>query len=278
MQQPISNLDTSNLLCLPDSTILPMSTYNMGSNKKTVALVSGANCGIGEAVATQLAKDHRYHAIIGARNAAAGEEVAKAIRAEGFSASSVQLDITSDESIAAAVRQIEREHGVLDVLVNNAGIMLDVGYDPPETQKQSTRELLSQTLNTNVVGTACLTEACLPLLRKSELPRVVFVSSIMGSLTNAGNKSSMYYNGEYTGYMTSKAGVNMLSQLYAKKLEAHGGMVNSVCPGLVRTKLVGNFPGGATPEVGAQPIVELATAAKGGKTRTYTERQGTIPW
>jgi NAD(P)-dependent dehydrogenase (short-subunit alcohol dehydrogenase family) len=92
----------------------------MVTSKRTVALISGANQGIGLAVANQLAKDHGYHVIIGSRDAAAGEKVAAALKADGFSVSSVQLDLISDESITAAASWIEREFGALDVLVNNA--------------------------------------------------------------------------------------------------------------------------------------------------------------
>jgi NAD(P)-dependent dehydrogenase (short-subunit alcohol dehydrogenase family) len=155
----------------------------MTSAKKTISLISGANTGIGLALATQLAKDHGYHVIVGSRNEAAGNEVAAALVAEGFAASSVQLDLSSDKSIAAAVSWIEHDFGVLDVLIKNTGILLDYIAAETEPDKQlSTRELFSQTFNTNVIGTACLTEACLPLLPKSEFARLVFVSSRMGSL------------------------------------------------------------------------------------------------
>jgi NAD(P)-dependent dehydrogenase (short-subunit alcohol dehydrogenase family) len=247
--------------------------------EQTIALISGANTGIGLAVATQLAKDHVYHVIIGSRKAAAGEEVAAALVADGFSASSVQLDLSSDESIAAAVSWIEREFGVLDLLINNAGILLDSVPRFLEANKGlSTRELFNQTLSTNVTGTACLTEACLPLLRKSESPRLIFVSSRLGSLTEATNKSTLYYSIDYKAYDSSKAALNMLALNYARILEENGAMVNTACPGLVKTKLTNEHPMGTSTELGAQRIVELATAAKGGPTATFSDRNGGIPW
>lgn len=247
--------------------------------KKTVALISGANAGIGLAVATQLAKDHGYHVIVGSRKAAAGEEVVAALVAEGYSASSVQLDITSDESIAAATSWIEREFGVLDVLVNNAGVLLDYVPGLLEDHKDlSTRELFDQTFSTNVIGAACLTEACLPLLRKSELPRLVFVSSRMGSLFEATNKSTPFYSIDYKAYDSSKAALNMLALNYARILDGDGALVNAVCPGLVKTKLTNNYPGAASTELGAQRIVDLATASKGGPTATFSARDGIVPW
>ncbi|KAJ9659323.1 hypothetical protein H2198_003199 [Neophaeococcomyces mojaviensis] len=247
--------------------------------KKTVALITGANSGIGLAVATQLAKEHGYHVIVGSRTAAAGEEVASALVADGYSASSVQLDVTSDESIAAAVGRVEREFGVLDVLINNAGVLLDYVPGVLETYKDlTTRELFNQTFSTNVIGVACLTEACLPLLRKSELPRLIFVSSRMGSVSESTNKSTIYYNIDYKAYDSSKAALNMLGLNYARILEDTDAMVNIVCPGLVRTKATNFHPMGSSTEVGAQRIVELATAAKGGPTATYSDRHGSIPW
>jgi NAD(P)-dependent dehydrogenase (short-subunit alcohol dehydrogenase family) len=246
----------------------------MTSASKTIALISGANAGIGLAVATQLAKDHGYHVIIGSRNAAAGKEAARALVADGFAASSVQLELTSDESIAAAVSQIEKEFGTMDVLVNNAGILLDT--DPHK--RLLTRELFTETLSTNVVGAACLTEACLPLLRKSTLPRLVFVSSRMGSLAESTNKDTVYYSADYKSYDCSKAALNMLALNYARILEDVGALVNVACPGLIQTKLTGFHEYGETTDVGAQRIVQLATAEKGGPTATFSDRNGSIPW
>lgn len=247
--------------------------------KKIIALISGANTGIGLAVATQLAKDHGYHVIIGSRNRAAGEESAALLVADGFSASSVQLDVTSDESISTAVSWIEREFGVLDVLVNNAGILIDYVPGITEIYKDlSTRELFNQTFSTNVIGAACLTEACLPLIRKSEFARLVFVSSLMGSLSAATDKSRPFYSMDYKAYDSSKAALNMLALNYARILDENGALVNIACPGLVKTKLTCQTPWGTSTELGAQRIVELATAAKGGLTATFSDRNGVVPW
>lgn len=249
------------------------------SAKQTVVLISGANCGIGLAVATQLAKDHGYHVIIGSRNAVAGEQAAAALAADGYSASSVQLNVSSDESIAAATSSIESEFGVLDVLINNAGILLDYVPGVLEAHKGlSTRELFGQTFSTNIIGAACLTEACLPLLRKSELPRLLFVSSRMGSLSEATNKSTSFYSMDYKAYDSSKVALNMLALNYARILEGDGAMVNAVCPGLVRTKLTNDHPWGSSTELGAQRIVAMATASKGGPTATFSDREGSVPW
>ena len=244
-----------------------------------IAFISGANTGIGRAVATQLAKDHSYHVIIGSRKAAAGEEVADALIAEGYSASSVQLDVCSDESIAAATSNIERQFGLLDVLINNAGVLLDYVPEVLEANKGlSTRELFTKTFSTNVIGVACLTEACLPLLRKSESPRLVFVTSRMGSLAVSTDKTTPFYTTDYKAYDSSKAALNMLMLNYARVLEEDGAMVNAVCPGLVKTNLTNHHPWGSSTELGAQRIVELATASKGGPTATVSDLKGSVPW
>ena len=246
----------------------------MATTKRTIALISGANSGIGLAVATDLAKNHGYHVIVGSRNEAAGKEVATALTTNGSLASAVQLDITSDDSIAAAVSWIEREFGVLDVLINNAGVQLDTADD----KDLSTRELFSLTFNTNVIGTACLTEACLPLLRKSEFARLVFVSSRMGSLSLSTDKETPYYNIDYKSYDSSKAALNMLALNYARILDDSNSLVNVACPGLVQTKLTKYHPWGTSADLGAQRIVQLATATKGGPTATFSDRDGIIPW
>jgi NAD(P)-dependent dehydrogenase (short-subunit alcohol dehydrogenase family) len=148
--------------------------------QKTIALISGANQGVGRAAAISLAKNHGYHVLIGSRSLASGDEVAQEINSEGYTATAIQLDLTSDDSIKAAVEKIENEIGALDVLVNNAGILID--YVPgftDESKDLTTRELFRRTFETNVIGTACLTEACLPLLKRSGLPKIVFVSSVM---------------------------------------------------------------------------------------------------
>ncbi|KAH8810576.1 short chain dehydrogenase reductase [Xylogone sp. PMI_703] len=245
----------------------------MSSLSKTIALVSGANTGIGLAVATKLAKEHKdYHVIVGSRNAAAGVEVAKSLSSDGASVSSVQLDLTSDESIASSVKYVESNFGRLDILINNAGILLDSSKD------LSTRQLFTQTFSTNVIGTACLTEAFLPLLRKSALPRIVFVSSRMGSIAVSTDSSTFFYNIDYKSYDASKAAVNMLAVNYARILKDQGGMVNAVCPQLIKTKLNGFMEQGQSPEVGALRIVELATSGKNGPTATFSDKDGPIPW
>ncbi|GKT91478.1 short-chain dehydrogenase family protein [Colletotrichum tofieldiae] len=239
-----------------------------------IALVTGGNAGIGEAVVRQLANTPDFHVIIGSRNAESGSKLADSLNQEGLSASSIQLDLVSDESILKAVEHISNTHGKLDVLVNNAGILIDLSPDA----FTSTRDLFRKTFETNVFGTAVLSEAALSLLLKAEYPRIVFVSSVMGSLEASLDKKTPFYNIDYKAYDASKAAVNILAANYARLLKDAGGASNAVCPGLVRTKLTGYNDYGAPVEVGAKRIVELATAGPEGPTGTFSNREGPIPW
>ncbi|KAF6787887.1 short chain dehydrogenase family [Colletotrichum sojae] len=236
-----------------------------------VALVTGGNTGIGEGVVRQLAKFPDFHVIVGSRNLEAGTLVADSLNKEGYSVSAVQLDITSDDSINKATEHIAEVYGKLDVLVNNAAVALDHVASSP-------RDLFSRTFETNVIGTAVLTEAVLPLLQKSDHPRIVFVSSQMGSLTLSNDETMFYHHNDYKAYDASKAAVNMLAINYARILKPIGGVSNAVCPGLVKTRLNGYMEGGVPVEVGAQRIVELATAAPGGPSATFSNREGIIAW
>jgi NAD(P)-dependent dehydrogenase (short-subunit alcohol dehydrogenase family) len=239
-----------------------------------IVLISGANQGIGLATAKLLA-EHKYHVIIGSRDSANGEKAASDISSKGHSASSVQLDINYDESIAAAVEQISNTYGRLDVLINNAGILLDLD----QKDSLSTREIFSQTFSTNVVGAACLTNACLALLSKSQLPRLIFVSSRIGSIQVATEEATPDYFSYFPAYRSSKAALNMLAMNYARILQDKHALVNVVCPGLVQSNLCTfNYSIETPPSVGAKRIVELATMQKGGATATFTDENGTVPW
>ncbi|KAK1634172.1 short-chain dehydrogenase [Colletotrichum phormii] len=239
-----------------------------------VALVTGGNAGIGEAVVQQLARISGFHVIIGSRNPESGSKLAEALNNENRSVSSVQLDLSSDDSILKAVESIQKSHGKLDVLINNAGILIDTSPDA----FSSTRDLFRKTYDTNVFGTAVLSEAALPLLRKSEYPRIIFVSSQMGSLESSVDERMPFYNIDYKAYDGSKAAVNILATNYARILKDIGGASNAVCPGLVKTKLTGWMDAGAPTAVGAEKIVELATAAPGGPTGTFSNREGPLAW
>ncbi|KAF9765178.1 hypothetical protein IL306_002588 [Fusarium sp. DS 682] len=240
---------------------------------RTLALVTGSTQGIGLAVVKELAIKHNYHVLLGVRNTKAGEEIASDLRKDGHQASVVELDLNSPESIDKAIQHIDEKYGYLDVLINNAAVLLDGHKD------LSTWDLFSKTFTTNVIGTGCLTQNLLPLLRKAKHSpcRIVFVTSVMGSLAKATDETTIYYNIDYKAYNASKAAVNMLMFNFARELDDVGGKVNSVCPGLVKTSLTKYHEWGTSPEVGAERIVEMATVGEDGPTKTISDRNGEIP-
>lgn len=239
---------------------------------KTLAFVTGANSGIGRATAEALAREpYNYHVILGARDVEAGERIAANLREEGCAACCVQLDLTNPESVDAAVRFVRREFGYLDVLVNNAGVLLDFA-----DQALGIWAVYQRTFATNVIGPSILTEYLIPLLKKSKNapPRIVFVSCGMGCLSLALNERWPYYNVETKVYDASKSAVNMIMLNFARILTK--GKVNAVCPGQSRTKLTGNF--GRSPEIAAEPVIRMATIDRNGPTGTFMSRSGKLPW
>ncbi|CAG9946829.1 unnamed protein product [Clonostachys rosea f. rosea IK726] len=247
----------------------------MSSAPSQIAFITGANQGIGLATAKSLARDHGYHVIIGSRNLEAGEKAAADIRAAGHKASAVQLDLNKPESIESAVSTIKRDFGYLDVLINNAGILIDT---KPE-QFKDTWDLYSKTLETNVTGPAVLTEALLPLLKeaKAKPARLVFVSTTMASITMSLDKTTPWYPIDYTAYDVSKAAVNMLMSNFDRKLQGTGTKVNVVCPGLVSSNLT-QHKFGTTTEEGAIQLVKMATLGEDGPTGTFTRADQALPW
>lgn len=241
---------------------------------RPLALVTGATQGIGLAVARQLARQHSYHVLLGVRDVETGTRIADELKRDGHQASVVELDLTVEQSIDGAIKAIERDHGYLDVLVNNAGTLLD---NRAEMKKW---DLYQATFVTNVIGAGVLTEGLVPLLSRARSgpPRVVFVSSRMGSLALSLDKTTNYYAAEYKVYDASKAAVNMLAVEFARVLDGVGGKSNAVCPGLISTALTGHTAYGESPELGAVRIVEMATLGQDGPTGTFSDRGGVVPW
>ncbi|KAL2807833.1 hypothetical protein BJX63DRAFT_57403 [Aspergillus granulosus] len=242
-----------------------------------IALITGSNQGVGRATAEALATRHGYHVLITSRTFSSAEEVASSLRAAGHQATAIELDLTSEQSIYATVEGIKTQFGAIDVLINNAGILID-----HQKKNFSLWDLYNRTFTTNVIGPGILTELLVPLLRNapSGLPRIIFVSSAMGSLHMATDKSLPWYGTDYKVYDASKAAVNMLMLNFARVLEEDGGngRVNAVCPGYVNTHLTGFDENGVSPEQGAKRVVEVATMGEEGKSRTFTNLKGELPW
>jgi NAD(P)-dependent dehydrogenase (short-subunit alcohol dehydrogenase family) len=219
-----------------------------------VALVTGANRGIGREVARQLA-ERGYRVLLSARDGAqAVAAAAEVAESTGGTVTPLTLDVSSPASIEQATEQVGADPGRLDVLVNNAGVGLDFGVSgvAPDFEK------IQRTLDTNFFGAYRLTIALLPLLRASEHPRIVNVSSGMGGVAEMGGWSP--------GYRVSKASLNALTRILSTELADEGFKVNSACPGFVKTDMGGPMGAQKSVEDGAAGIVWLATLLDDGPT------------
>ncbi len=240
----------------------------MGTNS-TLALVSGANRGIGLAIAAGLARKG-CHVLLGCRDVSRGEAAAGPLQLAGLQVWPLQLDTTSDASVAAATALITREYGHLDVLINNAGIGLD--YDPTLTPM----EMIQRSVAVNIVGTMRLTEAMIPLLAGSKSPRIVNLSSELASFGLRHDPSWPHADKKMPTYAASKAAVNSLTVSYAEQLADKGIKVNAICPGYTATEAT-NFMGTRTTEQAATIAIDLATRADC-PTGTFVNDQGPLPW
>jgi NAD(P)-dependent dehydrogenase (short-subunit alcohol dehydrogenase family) len=236
---------------------------------KKVALITGANKGVGFETARQLGQ-LGFTVIVGARDGQKGEMAASKLRDEGLDASSIVLDVTDDDSIAAAARWTENKFGKLDVLVNNAGIM------PNEKAKASELPLATwrETFDTNVFGVVAVTQALLPLLRKSEAARIVNLSSILGSLNFT---SAPGAGASSAAYRASKSALNAVTVAFAQELRKTPIKVNAAHPGWVKTDMGGE---GAMLDLvtGAKTSVRLATLPDDGPTGGYFHLEDALAW
>ena len=239
-----------------------------------VALISGANKGIGFETARQLGQ-LGYVVVIGSRDAAKGEAAAAVLRQEGINAHTVKLDVVQASDIAAAVARTEEVFGVLDVLVNNAGILM--GAVDGDNTLETSEAMLRETFETNFFAVVNVTNAFLPLLRKSEAGRIVNVSSILGSLTLHGTPGSQIYGAKLFAYDASKTALNAYTVHLAAALRGTKIKVNSAHPGWVKTDMGTEV---APMEVvdGARTEVELATLGEDGGTGGYLHLGKTLPW
>jgi NAD(P)-dependent dehydrogenase (short-subunit alcohol dehydrogenase family) len=226
----------------------------------TVTLVTGANKGLGYETARQLiARGHTVY--LGARNAEHGEVAASALGGHF-----VQLDVTDDASVEAALNVVAEREGRLDVLVNNAGI--------------STVEVTAQSavtvFDTNTIGIIRVTQAALPLLERSDNPVVVNVSSALGSFWAVTNPDRRQFHFPSIIYGSSKAAVSMLTVQYAKAFPAI--KFNAVEPGFTATELTPFSGAGQPVEKGAEVIVRMASIDQDGPTGTFWEGEHELAW
>jgi len=246
---------------------------------KSVALVTGANQGIGLQIARELAANG-YSVLVGSRNFERGEEAAKSI---GADARALQLDVTDQASIAAAAERIRIELGRLDLLVNNAAISHAgrPGRSLAEILQSSRASVASldevrAVFETNVFGVIAVTQAMLPLLREARAGRIVNVTSGVGSLTLNADPSYPYRSGFGVVYAASKTALNAITLSFAIELESTNIKVNAAGPGFTATAL-NNFEGIETVEQGARNPVRVALDVNG-PTGTFTSADGPLPW
>jgi NAD(P)-dependent dehydrogenase (short-subunit alcohol dehydrogenase family) len=249
---------------------------------KPVALVTGANKGIGLQIAKDLAA-HGFTVLVGSRNLERGDAAAKGIDGD---AHAIQLDVTDQTSIRNAAKRIRDAFGRLDVLVNNAGIShaveLQQGWsleDAIELGRASVVPLdeVRAVFETNVFGVIAVTQAMLPLLREAPAGRIVNVSSTAGSMTL--NAKPDHPSRELFGpsYSASKAALNAVTLAFAIELESTPIKVNAACPGFTGTDL-NNFAGTRSVAEAAREPVRLALLGNGGPTGTFSNEDGPLPW
>jgi NAD(P)-dependent dehydrogenase (short-subunit alcohol dehydrogenase family) len=227
----------------------------------TVSLITGANKGIGFATAEQL-RELGHDVWIGARDVERGERAASALGARF-----VQLDVTDDASVSNALATIDAAHGRLDLLVNNAGFLPPPTLDGPSALRA---------FDTNAVGLVRVTEAALPLLRRSADPTVVTMSSSMGSFWAVTNPDRPESQLSFALYSASKAAATMLTVQYAK---AHPDITfTAVEPGYTATDFTAAIGGGRPPADSARVVVGVAALGRGGTTGTLRDEDGVLPW
>jgi NAD(P)-dependent dehydrogenase (short-subunit alcohol dehydrogenase family) len=251
---------------------------NTNDDDAPVALVTGANRGLGLAVARFLG-EAGVTVLIGGRDTARAAEAAGVLRETGLAAWPVTLDVTDHAQVAAAAAHIEHAYGRLDILVNNAGILPEA--TTPGLEHPLDLDAFRSTFETNLFGAAAVTQAMLPLLRRSAAGRIVNVSTAMGSLTEQLDPRSPYVGLVLPAYQGSKAALNALTVALSKSLADTQILVNSVCPGWVRTDLGGPANRAAAPtsaEEAAPVVARMALLGPDGASGTFVDRDGPLPW
>ncbi|GAA1591325.1 SDR family oxidoreductase [Kribbella hippodromi] len=242
----------------------------MTTNK--IALVTGANKGIGKEIARQLGAGG-FTVLAGARDAERGELAVKELVAEGIDAVALQLDVNDPASVRAAAAKVDAAYGRLDVLVNNAAIIPD-GDDAVSRIEGA---VLRAAFETNVIGLVEVTQAFLPLLRTAPAARIVNLSTSLASFAQVGDPESEMSTMLTLGYNSSKAAVNMVTVMLANELRGTGILVNGADPGNCATDM-GGWEAARTPAQGAAVAVRLATLSADGPTGQVYAEEGRLDW
>ncbi|MEW6492286.1 MAG: SDR family oxidoreductase [Cyanobacteriota bacterium] len=238
------------------------------STSKKIAVVTGANRGLGFETCRQLAKQG-IHVVLTSRDESQGKAAVDQIQQEGLDIVYHPLDVTNPQSIQQLEQFLRQEYGRLDVLVNNAGIFPDSDDTGSESVLTAKLDTLRKAMETNVYGPLQLCQALVGLMQAHDYGRIVNVSSGMGQLSEM--------NGGSPGYRTSKTALNALTRMLSAELQGTNILVNSVCPGWVKTDM-GGAEAPRTPEQGVETIVWLATLPDGGQTGGFFRDKQSILW
>jgi len=242
------------------------------------ALVTGANKSIGFEVVQQLAQKGMY-VYLGSRNLESGIEAVDKLKAKGLNnVEVIQLDVTDNESVLKARKEIGKKTKVLDILINNAGVY--GGH--PQTALDSTIDQFKATYDTNVYGVVRVTQAFIDLLNKSSEPRIVNVSSSQGSITLHSDPTYKYYDYKGAVYLSSKSALNMYTVVLAYELKNTSFRINAVCPGFTKTDFNGHRGTGSVTDAGKR-VVKYALIGNDGPTGKFFSEEnnpetGEIPW
>jgi NAD(P)-dependent dehydrogenase (short-subunit alcohol dehydrogenase family) len=237
-----------------------------------IALITGANKGIGFEIARQLGEQGNV-VLVGARDEVRGKHAADSLAGRGIAVAPLRIDVTDATSIADAAIQIEQRYGCLDILVNNAGIAGGFTGAPTEATADDMREVYE----TNVFGVVSVTNAMLPLLRRSEAGRIVNMCSHVGSLTLNSDPGSPFAGLNLIAYQSSKTALNAITVAYAKELRGTPIKVNAANPGVVATD-INHHRGQRTPAEGAMIAVRLALLDDAGPSGACLSEDGVVPW
>jgi NAD(P)-dependent dehydrogenase (short-subunit alcohol dehydrogenase family) len=237
-----------------------------------IALVTGATRGIGLETVRQLAQKN-VHVLLAGRDRAKATEASLKLQAEGLPVEAIALDVNDANSIATAAKEVEKKYGHLDILVNNAGVLVD---DMTKKPSEQTLDAWRKTFDTNLFALVAVTQAFLPLLRKSDAGRIVNVSSILGSNTLHSDPTSGIYDFKVPAYNVSKTAVNAWTVQLAHELRDTKIKVNAIHPGSVKTDM--NSQGNIEVADGAKSSVELALIGADGPNGSFSHLGQTLPW
>ena len=245
-----------------------------------IAMVTGANRGLGFEISRQLGKKG-ITVLMGARNSEKGEQAAKTLRGEGLETHAIALEVTDSASIASAVERIRSDFGKVDVLVNNAAVLLDIGIQPSDVKE----EMLRSTFEVNFFGPYRLTQQLVPLLKKCRRGRIVNLGTQVASLNQLADPNSPLREDICPAYQTSKTALNAMTLVFAKELKEFGIKINSVCPGWVMTDMghddlpdYGDAVRPMSPQEAVEKLIWLTELPDDGPTGGFFSEGRSVPW